>query len=114
MNKEDFVSYELAKDLRKKGYDELCCAEYTYGKHLYINYFYDIKNSSSTIAAPTLYDVLKWLINSKGICIDIKYISNHFYFEIVDMSTERTLSTEGGNSLEEGLSNAIKESLKFI
>ena len=69
---EDYVSFETAKLLKEKGFDEPCNSFYEYKKKLYIHdmdkYFPNgMKNSdhdkenNKGISAPTLQMAMKWL-----------------------------------------------------
>ena len=51
---EDYVSFETAKLLKEKGFDENCLTGYDVNGHI-------ISYSSKTIAAPTLQMAMKWL-----------------------------------------------------
>ena len=87
---EDFVTFELAKKLKEKGFRELCLAYYTNDDTLYYNYSHKAgacykdcylshnlmpKDSVSGkfVDAPTISQVLKWIRLEKNIhiCIDI-------------------------------------------
>jgi hypothetical protein len=62
MIKEDYVSFEAAKLLKEKGFDESCRAVYE-EKVLRINTLCDYHNSelSSYVCAPTIQMAMKWL-----------------------------------------------------
>lgn len=79
---EDYVSFETAKLLKEKGFDEPCNSFYEYKKRLYIHdmdeYFPNgMKNSdhdkenNKGISAPTLQMAMKWLREEKNIILDI-------------------------------------------
>ena len=87
MNK-DFVTYELAKKLKEKGFRELCLVYYTNDNTLYYNYSHKAgacytdcylshnlmpKDSVSGkfVDAPTISQVLKWLREEKEIFIRV-------------------------------------------
>lgn len=72
MNKEDYVSLQVAKLLKEKGYNEYCGAYYhcnyddmTEEECFEVAPDYDFRNSSNIyrIAAPTLYEAQQWLWN---------------------------------------------------
>ena len=85
MIKEDHVSFEVAKLLKKKGFKEQCLAYYTKDAEFYYNACYgrDVDsafksfNSRSKylcthrIDAPTISQVLKWLREEKGVYVSI-------------------------------------------
>ena len=85
---EDFVPFEIAKKLNKKGFKELCLVYYTNDNTLYYNYSHKAgachtdcyfshnlmpKDSVSGkfVDAPTISQVLKWLRKEKKIFIAI-------------------------------------------
>lgn len=68
---EDFVSFELAKKLKEKGFNDECHAYYEPLKHC-LNFSRVFKTNSlaenyNCIAAPTISQVLKWLREEKRI-----------------------------------------------
>lgn len=69
---EDFVSFEIAKLLKEKGFDEPCRSVYE-EKILRVNTMCDYFNSelSSYVCAPTLQMAMKWLREVHKIDIDI-------------------------------------------
>lgn len=88
--KEDFVSYEIAKKLKEKGFRELCLAYYTNDDTLYYNYSHKAgacykdcylshnfmpkeSVSGKFVDAPTISQVLKWLREEKKLHIVIDY-----------------------------------------
>lgn len=81
MVKEDFVSFETAELLRKKGFDEYCFKAYntdgTIDDAIELCGEVDICNSECTegnIAAPTLQDAAKWLRKQYELLISINPI----------------------------------------
>lgn len=85
---EDFVTYEIAKKLKEKGFKELCLAYYTNDDILYYNYSHKAgasytdcylshnlmpKDSVSGkfVDAPTIFQVLKWLREKKQLHIEL-------------------------------------------
>lgn len=79
---EDYVSFETAKLLKEKGFDESCHCFYEYKKRLYNDmdkYFPNgMKNSdhdkegNKGISAPTLQMVMKWLREVHNVFIYIE------------------------------------------
>lgn len=77
--KENYVSYEVARLLEKKGFNETCYACYEYfesGVTLYRGWMFEYKgnpvhNSSERIKCPTLQMAMKWLREVHNIDIDI-------------------------------------------
>ena len=89
--KEDYVSFELAKLLKEKGFDEKCRAIYEDGVlHIQDEFLYnsdsdkkliegDEDDSWVFVTAPTLQMAMKWLREKHKIFIDIGY--NNYYNE---------------------------------
>ena len=72
---EDYVSFETAKLLKEKGFDECCYGYYYEPNHLSHSTF-DITNSeleSESYSAPTLQLAMKWLREMHGLFIGIDY-----------------------------------------
>lgn len=68
---EDYVSFELAKLLKEKGFDE-SCDRYAANKRIYDNYEWTSCNiTGHDIGIPTLYMALKWLRDVHHIYPDI-------------------------------------------
>ncbi|MBO5080354.1 MAG: hypothetical protein J6B82_05680 [Bacteroidaceae bacterium] len=98
---EDFVTYEIAKKLKDKGFNETCLAYYTNDNTLYYNFSHKAgaccidcllshnlmpKDSVSGkfVDAPTTAQALKWLIKEKGIFVEISpaYIDITYYVSV--------------------------------
>ena len=79
MVQEAFVSFETAKLLKGKGFDEKCLMAYIDGE--LFNYYdsdfpseYELKNDGSeVIDAPTQQMAMRWLREGKGLVILIDY-----------------------------------------
>ena len=75
---EDYVSFETAKLLKEKGFDEKCFNFYqddtTNNEGIKFNNWYGSEYSNSEIgrrfAAPTLQMAMKWLRKEKNLCIE--------------------------------------------
>ena len=86
VNMEDFVPYELAVKLKKKGFEDNCIGYYDYAGEFHYNYESAISNKEiyfchskydniwhrDLVDAPTISQVLKWLREEKKIFIDIR------------------------------------------
>lgn len=86
---EDFITFEIAKKLKEKGFDERCLLHYTSTGSFYSNEIdtydrpnqfldysdflkcFNVGNSIGHIDAPTISQVLKWLSEEKNIYISI-------------------------------------------
>ena len=76
MTTEDYVSFEIAKLLKEKGFDDECTnAFYDKSGVLYfidlLSDFSEHPDNDTDIAASTLYVAMKWLREEKKIGIDI-------------------------------------------
>lgn len=133
MNKEDYVSLEVAKLLKLKGFDEQC--RYTYcGESEEDVGVSNNKNSNypkSVYSMPTLYDAAKWLRNKHklhidvGMCGDYATDADWNKCDGWDFWTFDMYSTENFNhhifdcfgqydTYEEALNAGILEALKLI
>ena len=77
MIKEDYVSVEVAKLLKEKGFDETTLGYYLYDEdELYFDRFSDDWNSNHVgyISAPTLQMVIKWLEEIHNILVVPDYV----------------------------------------
>ena len=119
MNKEDYVSLEVAKLLKEKGYDEDCnilvaeeCWSFNKGKLTCVD------KDREFCPLPTLYEAQKWLIG-KAIYVSVdvygdgqwmptlcEFGREKYNFIPLDVSREKTY--------EEALNAGILEALKLI
>lgn len=127
MNKEDYVSLEVAKLLKEKGYDEECYSAYDKQGRIgkYITPINWNREYSWALSRPTLYETAKWL-RSQGIFIEIiphysrKYDVIEYeyristYFDLLEKNRKRIKSKEYYEKYEQCLNGAILESLKLI
>jgi hypothetical protein len=95
---EDFVSYELAKKLKEKGFNEPCYMYYDEEENLKQNIEYDPMNSGIGIdnllvrnsckwamvdcVCPTISQVLKWLRKEKSIHVEFILWTDGWYYEV--------------------------------
>lgn len=116
---EDYVSFEVAKLLKEKGFNEPCIAVYEEGV-LRINTlcYYHNSELSSYICAPTHQMATKWLreLHNIGIepwCCDGKWECG---FCILPKGTDLYTSFEGTryNTYEEAVEAAIKYCLENL
>ena len=90
----DFVSFDLAKKLKEKGFREKCLAFYTSTKSFYYNNtnvcsdvedLLECCNESEEyddIDAPTISQVLKWLREEQAVHISISIYSKGWYCDV--------------------------------
>lgn len=131
MNKEDYVSLEVAKLLKEKGFNELCETEVNIylGTWAYCDYDHvGVRNSNlptNKASYPTLYEAAKWLRKNHNIYIDIGPFENEPYerittwtYDIYDISTIENKCVKVGNEnfklYEDCFNKAIYEALKLI
>lgn len=96
MNKKDFVSLEMAKILKDKGFDVPCLCQYTDKGTIWRLFGEENFNAYDTCCScPTLYEVHKWLRDKKNISIKPSYmLGNYWVYEIWSMQ-------ENGNDTNE-------------
>jgi len=72
---EDYVSFEIAKLLKEKGFDEPCLMCYTSDKKLgNYGYYRSYKNSDVfSLTAPTIQMAMKWLREAHKIHIELNW-----------------------------------------
>lgn len=103
---EDFVSFEIAKKLKEKGFNE-GCYKYYEGKELkwsnspWLKPQYNDYLSHIT-AAPTISQVLKWLREKKLILIGLSPMQEYDVEETIEWcATVYKADKQGGLSLKE-------------
>lgn len=126
MNKEDYVSLEVAKLLKEKGFNELCYTAYDKDgrsfnyKEIRLNWNGEYDWAYSR---PTLYHAQKWLRLNKNIhvCVDVNASGWYYVLSKSDNGTYVCDSDENGpndggcwDTYEEALDNGIFMALKLI
>lgn len=109
MNKEDFVSLEMAKILKDKGFDSSI---------LYECWKHDTDNDDFYIM-PTLYEVHKWLRDKKHVYIEVIYMcDNYWYYDIWLILMNKKLILKDSiveyESYEDALREGISDVLEII
>lgn len=126
MNKEDYVSMDVAKLLKEKGFDEPCLATRLKNGNLIV---YDIEQSADNLTrigddyyeflCPTLYGAQKWL-RKKSLVVEVGYMYGDYYiYDILKIPTHDLIGLNDRKpikycSYEEALNDGIKEALKLI
>lgn len=96
MDNEDYVSLEIAKLLKEKGFDVPCCSR------------------------PTLYEAQKWIRDTMCIHIEIGYMyENYWIYDLLTIPNHDLIGLYNRNnvkyeSYEEALSAGIFEVLELI
>lgn len=128
MNKEDYVSLEVAKLLKEKGFNELCETEVNIylGIGTYCDYYHvGARNSNlptNKASYPTLYEAAKWLREVHNIHVMIGVDDLDWWYQLYDCSEdgrmEETNHFSGSvacqKSYEEALNNGIFDALQLI
>ncbi len=120
---EDYVSLEVAKMLKEKGFDEPCeyyISENT-GQVFYKGRLKPFKEEGHIVfLCPTLYEAQKWLRQSKCIHIEVIYmIGNYWIYEMLTIPHHNlTGASDRGDAryenYEKALNAGILEALKLI
>lgn len=119
--REDFVSFDLAKKLKEKGFNKKCLGLYVIStKRLVYNvshhagedftYLLSRRDNDVCIEAPTIYQVLKWL-RGKGFDLEITvYSKNHDYWVDIKQNTHLIILKKNilVNSYEEAAIDGIE------
>lgn len=74
---EDYVSFETAKLLKEKGFDELCRSYWSNNNFLsfeHTKWFVSYDNDSVYLLRPTLQMAMKWLREEKDVQIEIPIV----------------------------------------
>lgn len=105
MNKEDFVSLEMAKILKDKGFDSPI---------LYECWKHDTDNDDFYIM-PTLYEVHKWLRDKKHVYIEVIYMcDNYWYYDIWLILMNKKLILKDSIVEYESYEDAIREGISDV
>lgn len=115
---EDYVSFETAKLLKEKGFDdEYTNAFYDKAENLYfIDLLSDFSNhpdNDTDIAASTLYVAMKWLREKHKITIGILFKEDRIYYEI-HQNNEFVFGVDTPESYAKVCDEAIKYCLKIL
>ncbi|MBP5722050.1 MAG: hypothetical protein J6X18_00500 [Bacteroidales bacterium] len=128
---EDYVSFETAKLLKEKGFDEYCNNYYYFFENNsnywdFSNKGYEVrtkinKNSDKLgISCPTHQMALKWLREVHGLHIEIGYIKNHYgnlncgyFFSIVGINSDYKYCQSCLDDIFEEPEQAVEAALKY-
>lgn len=125
-NKEDYVSFEVAKLLKEKGFDKPCNGWYGRNGTMFYDIYRENHNSSfpddARMSMPTLYEAQKWLREKHNIhlvtqCITYHGPTHHFDYKCEVFSFNRNRGYRVANirhTYEETLNLGILEALKLI
>lgn len=134
MNKEDYVSLEVAKLLKEKGFNRCCGAYYhlnwddTTEEECFEaapDYDFRNRNNGYRAGAPTLYEAQKWL-RKRGVFIEVTpHYSQKFeiveyeykittYFALLEKPCKWKKSKEYYEKYEQCLNKGIEEALELV
>lgn len=121
---EDYISFEVAKLLKEKGFDEPCLSFFwTEDSGFGVEYcdrpFTNRQLYSEQTLRPTLQMAMKWLRNTYNLFINVDWDSENFYFVIItDMIkgdyVKADISGNEYKSYEEATEAAIKYCLENL
>ena len=122
MIKEDYVSFEVAKLLKEKGFNEGCRAHYgTVGSFSYEKYEVEASGCEmhNAILAPTIQMAMKWLRKEYNIHIEPRYFPMPNIYRYVIIHSPFTIENIDShpqyfNSYEEAVEAAIKYCLENL
>ena len=120
MNTEDYVSLEVAKLLKEKGYCWPCGSFYTLEGFIRFRSIPDNFNRLTAYSRPALYEAQKWLRSVKGLHVEVIYMSEDYWlYEILTLTYHYLIGFNDRknvkyNSYEEALSAGVFEALNLI
>lgn len=123
MEKEDYVSLQVAKLLKEKGFNEICSAAYSIEDENINPLFYGTFQNygdgyvAGHIAAPTLYEAANWLRENYNIHVTIDFDESQLWgYSIQECNDKDSFITNDSlfNSYEEALDAGIIKALKMI
>lgn len=117
---EDYVSYEVAKLLKEKGFNIICDKVYRENDSSYlcpIEYCMNLKGEGYYLA-PTLQMAMKWLREVHGIAIETMLLSNGWFCQIERIlegfCKEYIDETDSYKTYEKAVESAIKYCLENL
>jgi hypothetical protein len=116
---EDYVSFETAKLLKEKGFDESCYQKYDDEGYLSFNHVGYINSDKPRddfyALAPTLQMAMKWLRDVYNINIDIVSIWNQkrFEYQVFVVTPENAKHCYVDDKLYLGYEEACEEAIKY-
>jgi len=121
---EDYVSFEVAKLLKEKGFNEECDVAYSKINGEYLlndvvdDYGYGSTNSylecKNEMSAPTLQMAMKWLRTKKLIILIGVSKNNYYNAKILDTRSNGYVKIGGYDAYEEAEEEAIKYCLTTL
>lgn len=115
---EDYVSFEIAKLLKEKGFDEAtrCC--YSNKGTRWLNDFLVQHNSQGGITCPTLQMAMKWLREVHKIHVVVypygEYFCDNYQFDVYKNNEFIVSKDDGYVTYEQACEAALKYSLENL
>ena len=115
---EDYVSFEIAKLLKEKGFNEPCLMCYTSDKKLgNYGHYNSYKNSDVfSLTAPTLQMAMKWLREEKGIAVVpilSSVLDNKSFLWDIEITVAKTNETYHQGWIYESKERACEAAIKY-
>ena len=114
---EDFVTFEIAKKLKEKGFDYPCIGHYV-NSQLYVAHYQNAFHSDNdeSVDAPTIPQVLKWLREEKEIMVFPAYSTNtsKWYCVVVNADSLEQYNLSLSDSYEQAALAGIKYTLNNL
>lgn len=119
--KEAYVSFEIAKLLKEKGFDWECIGYYVNDEPTEVYYSF-LGETNSTweprcCSAPTQQMAMRWLREEKGVFVDIRVYSGlpvQFGYDISVLYPDKTLVDKGGMFGFSSYEEATEKGLKYV
>ena len=115
---EDYVSYEVAKLLKEKGFDEKTLSYYEDNVLCHGDWFEWNRSPLGHVATPTHQMAMKWLREVYDIFIDIGYDDLDWYWLIESISNDvpyedRPKLLKNGTACHKTYEEAVEAALKY-
>ena len=111
---EDYVSFEIAKLLKEKGFNEPTWTRYEDGNEVIFGDKYDWNNSPmGQISAPTHQMAMKWLREEYGISIEISALKRHQWVYTIYRLLEKKVAEVWNDGTYVSYEDATDDALKY-
>ena len=123
---EDFVTFEIAKKLKEKGFDIPCMdvvnkfgCRYKNGWCEYLDdrddEFITLKDlNENDYLLPTISQVLKWLRDEKGIHITICVCGDGWFYEVIHISSGKSLIEDYEDDMLQSYEDATIAGIEYV
>jgi len=111
---EDYVSFEIAKLLKEKGFNEPTWTRYEDDNEVIFGDKYDWNNSPmGQISAPTHQMAMKWLREEYGISIEISALKRHQWVYTIYRLLEKKVAEVWNDGTYVSYEDATDDALKY-